>query len=638
MSLQPRSVMIVEDERVVAMDLQQTLAELGYDAFAIASSAEEAIARASERCPDVVLMDIRIKGKLDGIQTAEILKRQFGAPVVYLTAHADDATIARANEHEPHGYLLKPLKTAELRSAIEVCLYRDEMERRMSERERWFSTTLNSIADAVVSVDLAGRVTSMNTVAETLTGTKAENAIGKSAREVLRLVDSQVLQPNEIMQVAPQRAGRHLELDETNILSASTEQRAIDHVAAVVHEGQTLGAVMVLRDVNGQQGLQKQLEFADRLASLGTMAAGVVHEINNPLTVVMANAEFIAAKLTGATDTPIRTQQHLEEALLALSDLRSAASRISGIVCDLRAFWQPAKQTPGVVDVVHCIEWAVRTTSHELQQRARLVTRFGAVPAVRADEFKLGQVFINLLINAAHAIVPGHADRNQIAVTTRTDDKGWVVIEVSDTGSGIPSEILGKIFEPFFTTKGAGVGTGLGLSICSGIVAALGGDLKVESEPDKGSRFLVSLPPGPPEQPELPVAVPQAASRRRGRILVVDDEEMIVRMIERVLREDHDVVCVCNAREALRLIAHGQRFDLIFSDLMMPTMTGVEFYETLLAELPDHAQRIIFLYGGATTQKIEDFLSSVPNHQLHKPFRVADLAQTVLQLLAEPKA
>jgi CheY-like chemotaxis protein len=170
LSAQAHSILIVEDERIVAKDLQQTLAGMGYDAFAIASSADEALARASARCPDVVLMDIRIKGQRDGVEAAEILRARFGVPVVYLTAHADDATIERATRSEPYGYLLKPVKAAELRSAIEVSIYRHAMEKRLREREKWFSTTLRSLSDAVMTVDLAGNVSFMNPAAEQLTG------------------------------------------------------------------------------------------------------------------------------------------------------------------------------------------------------------------------------------------------------------------------------------------------------------------------------------------------------------------------------------------------------------------------------------------------------------------------------------
>jgi PAS domain S-box-containing protein len=641
---QPRSVLIVEDERIVAKDLQQTLSDLGYDAYAIAASADEAIARASERCPDVVLMDIRIRGKLDGIQTAEILRRQFGVPVVYLTAHADDATVERAKRTEPYGYLLKPIKSAELRSAIEVCLYKHEMEKRLRERERWLSTTLESVTDAVVSVDLAGRVTFMNSVAETLTGTTAADAVGRSAGEILRLMEGRYTRHRDLLQ--PLAAGGSAsETPDADVrrgrgaVSSHMPSHIKDSVAPVIHDGQKLGTVMVFRDVTQQQHLQKQLELSDRLASLGTMAAGVAHEINNPLAIVVANSEFIADELKqqeadlSYPPAPEAVALRLAEAVLALNDLYTAANRIGRIVADLQTFSRPTQANAGVVDLAKCLEWAVRTTAHELRQRARLITRFGDVPLVRADEAKLGQVFINLLVNAAHSIPLGSVDRNEIVITTRTDERGWLAVEISDTGAGIPKDIIGRIFEPFFTTKEVGVGTGLGLSICFGIMTALGGDLQVVSEPGKGTQFLVLLPPAPNDRPQIDVPDQTPANLLHGRILVVDDEVMVLRMIKRVLSQ-HEVVCTVSAREALTIIAREEPFDLIFSDLTMPTMTGIEFYETVLARDPELARRIVFLCGGALNAESDDFLRCIQNLHIPKPFDVASLLQTVQQRLS----
>ena len=170
------SILIVEDEAIVALDLQQTLNDDGYDAFAIAVSADEAIGYATQRVPDLVLMDIRIKGNRDGVETADLLRSAFDVPVVFLTAHADDATLDRAKRTAPFGYLHKPVKPAALRSTIEVALYNHAMERRARLRERWFSTTLRSIADAVICVDLAGTVNYMNPPAEDLTGVRSDVA------------------------------------------------------------------------------------------------------------------------------------------------------------------------------------------------------------------------------------------------------------------------------------------------------------------------------------------------------------------------------------------------------------------------------------------------------------------------------
>jgi two-component system cell cycle sensor histidine kinase/response regulator CckA len=636
------AVLIVEDERIVAKDLQQTLNGLGYNAYAIASSAEDAIARASERCPDVVLMDIRIEGSLDGIQTAELLKRRFDVPVVFLTAHSDDATLERAKRVDPHGYLIKPLRTAELRSALEMSLYRHGMERRMRERERWHTKSLESIGDAVVTVDLAGRVTFMNPAAEKLTGTAAADALGKPVRDVVKITNPSGEPFSDTPLTAALREDRAVELMDANLLNVRTgAQHAIsDTSMPVIEAGQRLGAVMVFRDVSDQRNLQKQLELANQLASLGTMAAGVAHEINNPLSVVTANADFIAQELKEHRAELVRlsasepAKQRCEDMLLALHDVRQAAARIGSIVDDLRAFSRPAQPQAGVADVVKCLSWALRTTAHEFQQRAQLITHFGPVPHVPGDEAKLGQVFINLLVNAAHAMAPGQADQNRVTISVRTDERGWAVIEIADTGCGIPAADLPRIFDPFFTTRSSGGGTGLGLSICHGIVTAFGGELRVSSEPGTGSRFTVYLPSTAPRATQSEPRLQTQLEPRRSRLLIIDDEQMVLRVLERVLR-NHDLMCTQSARAGLDHIRNGEQFDLILTDITMPSMTGIQFYEELLAHYPEHAKRVVFLSGGAVSLDISDFLQSVSNPRIEKPFDSRGLRAQIANLLAQ---
>ncbi len=635
------SILIVEDERIVAVDLQQTLNGLGYDAFAVASSSDEAVARASARCPDLVLMDIRIKGNRDGIETAEILRRRFGVPVVYLTAHADDATIERAKLTEPGAYLLKPVKSAELRSAIEISLYRHKMEQKSRERERWVSTTLRSIADAIVAVDLMGNVTFMNPAAEVLTGTTFADALGRDVRDILQLVDDDAVRIADAPLAVALRTNGPVELLRAGLVNLSTGgQRIIsDSAAPVTDEGKTLGAVMVFRDVTDQTLLQKKLEVSDRLASLGTMAAGVAHEINNPLAVVTTNAEYVAEVIADQQasnaqqgDSEARADE-LREVSQALQDIQSAASRISRIIADLRVFSRPRKSRPGTIDVTRCIDWAVRATAHEFRHRAQLVTHVHPTPPVSGDEEQLGQVLINLLINAAHAIDPGNAHTNEVSITTSTDDRGWIVVDVTDTGVGIPRELLARIIEPFFTTKPVGSGTGLGLSICQGIVSSLGGELRVESEVGKGSRFTVTLPPARVATPEPRRSAPHPEAWLRGRILVIDDEQAIGSALRRTLG-GHEVMCFTDARDALALLDEGALFDVIFTDVMMPMMTGIEFYEILLQRHPTMAARVVFLSGGAITAKVDDFLRTVANPCLEKPFEIRAIATLVQDRLA----
>ena len=627
-----RSVLIVEDEQIVALDLQQTLQGLGYEVFAIAATAEEAILRASERRPDLVLMDIRLKGNRDGVEVAELLRDRFSIPIVFLTAHADAGTVGRAKLVEPSGYLVKPVKVAELRSVIELALHKHEVETHLRERERWFSTTLLSIADAILCVDLTGRITFMNPAAETLTGVDARSAIGQPVQTVLQLIDRPAAEEAPVLTAL--REEHLVELQEGNLRNLATgDCRVIsDRATPVLLGEQLLGAVMVFRDVTEQKKLRKRLELSERLAALGTMAAGVAHEINNPLAVVLANAGFLAEDLSGPG--PSGDPARLASVTATLADLRSAANRIERIVSDLRVFSQPALKTDPIepTDLRRCIEWAVRTTVHEFRDRATLKVDIAGAPCVHADEMRLGQVLINLLVNAAHAIAPGNADQNQVTVTARVDPSGRAVIEVRDTGEGISSAVLGRIFEPFFTTKPAGHGTGLGLSICHGIIVAMGGEISVDSEPGKGTVFRVLLSVAPPQAPSTMPPIQDMPSVR-GKLLVIDDEEMILRALARILHE-HDVRCTASAREALSWIDAGQEFDLIISDLVMPTMTGMEFYENLLARHPKLAPRVVFMTGGAITPKANAFLQSVPNRRLEKPFEKAVLLKLVRERLA----
>jgi signal transduction histidine kinase len=609
------SILVVEDEPIVAKDLQQILREQGYDAFAIASSADDAIKRAAERCPDLVLMDIRIKGKLDGIQTAEILRRRFGVAVIYLTAHADEATIERAARSEPYGYLLKPIKVAELRSAVEIAVYKQSLDKNIRERERWFSTALQSVRDAVIASDAAGKVTFVNAAAEELLGAQASAVSGKQASEVLKILNRDSI------------------VAQTTTLPGETETPS----PAGFRPG---SKVMVLHDVGEKKKLERQLELADRLSSLGAMAASTAHELNNPLTVVMTNSgilseEMQALRKSVELEDPESAKSRLSRMNESISDLQAAASRMARIVSNLRAFARPADNGPERVDLRHCVEWAVRATAHEFQHRAHIRTHFEPAPFVMGEPARIEQVLVNLLVNAAQAIPPGSVEENEVDVVLRTAEDGRALIEVRDTGGGIPEHALGKIFDPFFTTKAPGIGTGLGLSICQGIMQALGGEIRVASQLGIGTTFTVLMDPAPDMQLEVArVPEPAPPESPSGRILVIDDEATLLRAIKHILEDDgHKVVCRERATDALALLDQGEIFDLIISDIMMPAMTGMELYAQLQANHPMMAPRMLFITGGAITRGAAAFLEAVPNPRLEKPFKIAQLCTAVRKAL-----
>ncbi len=230
-----------------------------------------------------------------------------------------------------------------------------------------------------------------------------------------------------------------------------------------------------------------KLLFADCMASMGALAAGVAHEINNPLTFVVANLAYTLDAVSQIEPRPV-------EALRALEDAQEGVERVRNIVLDLKMFSRSEEGADEPVDVRRILRSAANLVSNEVKHRARLRLELGDVPPVLANFHRLGQVFVNLMINATQAIPEGAADRHVIAASCRPDPDGRVCVEVSDTGCGIPSEVLPRIFEPFFTTKPVGVGTGLGLAVCHRIVTRLGGTIDVESREGEGTTFRVRLP------------------------------------------------------------------------------------------------------------------------------------------------
>jgi two-component system cell cycle sensor histidine kinase/response regulator CckA len=287
-------ILVVEDEGIIARDIQRTLIALGYEVPKIADSGEAALAAVEQINPDLVLMDIKLKGNVDGIETTARLRSRWDIPVIYLTAHSDDTTLARAKATGPHGYLLKPFNERDLRTAIEVALHKHEVERKLAEREHWFSTTLDSIGDAIIATNSHGGITYMNPVAETLTGWSRSEAQNQPLGEVFRLVDEHgsAVGGQDSLPLRPQfhvlvpattrlygRHGKRLEVDDSS--------------AAIVDErGKNLGGVVVFRDITERRRMERRLMLAERLASIGTMAAGTAHEINNPLAAIVGNVGF----------------------------------------------------------------------------------------------------------------------------------------------------------------------------------------------------------------------------------------------------------------------------------------------------------------------------------------------------------
>ncbi len=379
-----------------------------------------------------------------------------------------------------------------------------------------------------------------------------------------------------------------------------------DLVDDVSFQGQAVSLV-VYTDVTEKRKLEGRVQIADRMAALGTLAAGVAHEINNPLCYVLTNLEFATATLAehGRRDA-------LGECIEALSDASVGARRVERIVAALKTFSRPDDEKRRHLSLNGVLETAMDLSTAITRHRAGLVRQLRPLPSAFGNEGRLVQVFVNLLNNAADAV----GDKNGTIVVRSFERSEFVGAEISDNGAGIPEHLLSQIFEPFFTTKAASGGTGLGLSICHGIMTSLGGKLEVESTVGLGTTFRVLVPRGGEATPEE--APPSSGVARRARVLVVDDEPAIGQSLRRALVE-HDVVSVESAPSALRELRRTG-YDVIVCDLMMPGAGGDALFAAVLRREPELAKRFIFVTAGAVTSKSRAFIEEVRQPILMKPF------------------
>lgn len=502
----------------------------------------------------------------------------------------------------------------------------DVTARRVVELElRRYALLFESLNDAVAVVDLRGEIVDWNGAAERLFGWARAEALGCRPGELLAAGGRDDLTPAVLAEVS--RSGRWFR--ETTLRRKGGGDCLVEIVAMPLRdgEGHHVAAIVMARDVGERRQMQAKLALADRMASLGTLAAGVAHEINNPLAFVLGNLHFLAEELPrlAAAAHPAR----LEVLAKALGDAREGGERIRAIVRDLAAFSRGNEpEAVGPVDVARALDFSLKMAERQITSRARLVRRLGELPPVMAVESRLGQVFLNLLVNAAQSIPEGDAARHEVRVSTGVDPAGRVAVEIADTGCGISPEDLPRIFDPFYTTKPAGAGTGLGLSICHSIVASLGGEIEVQSQPGQGTTMRVILPAagGPAERP---------AEGPRARILVVDDEPLVGAVVRRLLDPPHEVVAVTGAREALALLDAGARFDVILCDLVMPEASGMDLHARLAQAHSEQARQVVFMTAGAFTPGSRAFVErSRQLRFLAKPIDLAELQAIIAERLA----
>ena len=490
-------ILVVEDEAVVARDLQTRLTRLGYTVVDTTARGDSAIVLAEKHNPDLVLMDIRLQGEMDGIAAADVIHNRYHLPVVYLTAHADEVTIDRARVTEPFGYILKPFDERDLRTVIEMALYKHQAERKLQLSERRYATTLSSIGDGVIATDPSGRVTFLNLVAEGLTGWSAAEAEGKPLSDVFHIVnqETRAIVDNPVERVL--REGIVVGLANHTILKNrnGSEAQINDCAAPILDDrGVSVGAVLVFRDVTETHRQEEQLRHSQKMEAVGQLAGGIAHDFNNMLTAILGYTELLLQK--AGSHHPW---------FGFLTEIQKASLRSAELTRQLLRFSRKEVYQAKVIDlngVVIGIEPMLRTVVGEhIELQIRLTE---SLASIKADSGQLEQVLVNLVVNARDAMTDGgiivvETTREWIAAQSPNHPPGmphgeYQVLRVIDNGSGMDVATKLRIFEPFFTTKGVGKGTGLGLSIVYGIVQACQAYIDVESTIGQGTKFTIWFP------------------------------------------------------------------------------------------------------------------------------------------------
>ncbi len=628
-------VWIVDDSPLEVENARRALSD-GFATQTFANGGELLEHLVSNRPPDVLVLDW-LMPDLSGIDVCQFLRGHSNTrdlPILLVSRHSEAGQIAEGLAAGANDYLTKPYTPAELLTRVEALVrarqLRDQaraVEQRdaadaVHRTELGYLALLEGMPDLVI-VSSQGRIIFMNPLALQTFGDGISNKIiGRPVRSIIP-ADEWEATAARMEQVS---VSGSVPAIEQHLLAYDGSPLTVELSArSAIFDGQ-VAIVTLARDISERKNAQQQLQVSERMASVGQLAAGIAHEINNPLAAMLANLDFARSELKRLGNESAAFAE-IEQ---ALSEATESGQRMKEIVRDVKIFSRSDDpEQIGPLDVHRVLESSLRMAWNEVRHRARLVKDFGPVRPVMGNEARLGQVFLNLIVNAVQALPEGQASKNELRITTQMiADR--VAIDVRDTGSGMSPEILKKLFTPFFTTKPVGVGTGLGLSMCHGIVTGLGGEIAVESRVGLGTTFRVLLPSTAAQAEQAPpLTLTLPAKGGRGKVLVIDDEAMVGKAIVRMLHPHHDVIAVSSGQLALDRIAAGQRFDIILCDVMMPEMNGMQLHAQLLLLDPDQAARIVFLSGGAFTAPAREFLDNVSNQSLEKPFDPRELIRFV---------
>ncbi len=635
-------ILIVEDEGIVAKDLQAMLRRLGYHVPTTVGTGELAIQTALQNRPDLILMDIQLRGKMDGVEASAAISAQQDVPIVYLTANSDEATLQRAKITDPFGFLIKPFEERAIQAGIETALYKHRTERRIREREQWLSTTLASIADAVITTDPAGDVTFLNAAAEKLSGWLNAEAVGRPYTEVFQVLDETTRSaPNDRVAKALGAGASGSFSNHTLLVARDATEIHIEHSVAPIRQGlheRVGGCVIVFNDVSERKQLEERLRHAQKMDAIGKLAGGIAHDFNNAITAIIGYAEMILQQVQEPHPLHHEAKQIVR-----------AAEHSARLTHQLLAFSRKQVLQPRCLDLAHELQEIEGMVRRLIGENIALeIKRAPGLWNTMADAGQIHQVVLNMAINARDAMPEGGQlalELSNKAVSAadalRIPDGRpgeFVLLTIRDSGTGMTQETKKQIFEPFFTTKEPGKGTGLGLATCYGIIKQTAGMVAVSSEPGAGTTFSIYLPKAEAAAPAVARPAGQdGLPRGTETILVVEDEEILRELAVQVLESlGYRVLVAEDGEDAVRTLcsSEGRQIDLVATDLVMPRMSGRELVSWIGEKFGP--LRVLLMSGYTDDEIVRNAIQGSEVEYLQKPFTPKGLAQKIREILDRP--
>jgi len=624
------SILVVEDNTTHAAGIAERLNALGYSIAGLATSGDDAVRMALKTEPGIILMNLHLEGGIDGMEAAELIRRDADIPVVYLTADPDDATLECAEVSAPFSSVSRPYTDHDLQTAIEIVRHRHSCEARMREHRAWLTTTLNSIGDGVIATDDQGIIRSMNLVAEELTGRKQKDAVGCALREVFQPVSAEDRQPVTNPALLTLRTGESTPLSDGGLLICDDgTERFIENQASPVRDakGRVTGSVLIFRDVTQRRQMEEELREAQKLEATGRLAGVIAHDFNNLMTVIIGFSDFL---LNNAESSSVQKD--------VAKQIHDAGNRAAALAHQIVTFSRKPTQPPEVLhlnDVIRDLEPLVRRLfGSSVDLTSHLDPKAGSV---KADRSQLEQLVTNLIANARDAMPS--AGQLVISTTEVVPDgakQRYVRITVTDGGASVAPDVGQHAFGPFFSSDNQTEGTGLGLAAVYGIVQQYHGRISIENDASSNVVVCVDLPVT--DATAAPVRLLEPASSGRGgeTVLLVEDEHPVRRMTKMALeRCGYNVLEAVNGEHALEVATNARtRIDLLLTDLIMPLMSGRELAEKLTERRPDIG--VLFMSGYSDDEQIHQTIETTRTAFLQKPFLIADLQQQIRSVLDQP--